>query len=61
MNPYDEQGMQAYEPRTRKRMIMGQLGYRHGIEAELLMRGEPLRGRGLVLTSSHGSNKKVYQ
>ena len=61
MDPYDEQVMQACESRTRKRRIMGQTDNHHGIGAELLMRGEPLRGRGLVSTSTCGSSEKVYQ
>ena len=60
-NPYDEQNSQEFMPGTRKRMITDQLGYHHGIEVELLMREEPLRGLKLMLMTSCGSNERVYQ
>ena len=61
MDPYNEQVMRACELRTGKRRIMGQTDNLHGIGVDLQMRGELLRGRGLMLMSSRGSNEKVCQ
>ena len=61
MDPCSEQNSWAYEPRTGKRMTMSQSDCCHGIGAEPLMRGGPLRGRGSIPMNSHGSDEKDYQ